>query len=146
VERFRPAVRLNGIAANGRRIFAAQCARCHRLGAEGQDIGPDLADARNQGKPWLLASILQPNLEIRPDFQTQLVQTQGGENMVGLVTDENPTTITLRRPGELDLVWPRSNIEVGEPQPWSLMPTGLENGLGLQQMADLLEYIATAQR
>ncbi len=146
LERFKPALRLTGIAANGRRTFAAQCARCHRLGSEGQDIGPDLAEARIQGKPRLLASILQPSLEVRPDFQTQLVQTQGGENLVGIITDENQTTITLRRPEGLDLVWPRSNVEVISPQPWSLMPTGLENGLTLQSMADLLEYIATVPR
>ena len=146
MERFKPALRLNGIAANGRRVFAATCARCHRLGNEGQSIGPDLIDSRLLGKEKLLSSILQPNLEPHPGYTTQFLQTRPGENLLGLVVDETETTVTLRRPDSIDMVWPRSNLETAQTLPWSLMPVGLEQGLGLQAMADLLEYIATVPR
>jgi len=55
--------------------------------------------------------------------------------------DENEATITLRQPGDVEVVWPRRNIQSIQPQIWSLMPDGMEQSLTLQAMADLLEYI-----
>jgi putative heme-binding domain-containing protein len=66
--------------------------------------------------------------------------------LIGLLTDENLTTITLRQPGGLDLVWPKTNVQSLQAQSWSLMPEGLEEGLTAENMADLLEYIMTTAR
>lgn len=146
VERFRGTARVNGLAVRGREIFRERCSSCHRLGGEGVRVGPDLAAGKLQGKERLLSAILEPNAQINPAYITSVVVTRRHENLIGIVEDENPTTITLRQAGGGELVWPRSNIETIEPQPWSLMPEGLEQGLAPESMADLLEYLMTAPR
>jgi putative heme-binding domain-containing protein len=79
---------------------------------------------------------------VRPDYLTYVVITKGGENLVGVVTDENATTITLRQANGNESVYPRTNIESMTPQAWSIMPEGFEERLSPQAMADLMEYVA----
>ncbi len=79
---------------------------------------------------------------MRSDYLTYVVLTKGGENLVGLMADENARTITLRQANGNQMVVPRANIESVYPQTWSIMPEGFEEKLSLQGMADLLEYLA----
>ena len=141
VEQFKASLRTTGVAARGRDIFRGRCAECHRLASEGSRLGPDLARAKLLGKEKLLSAILEPNLEITPGYATSVVETRGRDNLIGIVIDENEATITLRQPGDVEVVWPRRNIQSIQPQIWSLMPDGMEQGLTPQAMADLLEYI-----
>jgi putative heme-binding domain-containing protein len=64
--------------------------------------------------------------------------------LVGIKTDQGPSTFTLRQPGGIAKVWSMECVRSMETQPWSLMPEGLEQGMDTQDMADLLEYITTA--
>jgi putative heme-binding domain-containing protein len=146
LEQFKTAPRLNAVAARGRSIFRQRCTSCHHLGGEGFAVGPDLSVAKVKGKETLLISILQPSLEITPGYATVVVETRHGENLVGIIADENQATITLRQPRGVEFVWPRSNIQSIHPQPWSLMPEGLQQGLTAQNMADLLEYLMNESR
>jgi len=74
-----------------------------------------------------------------------VVETKGGESLLGIVTDDNPATITLSRPNKPPAVWPRANIQLLQAQPWSFMPEGLEAGLTTQDMADLLQHLVSGQ-
>jgi putative heme-binding domain-containing protein len=140
-ERFKPALAANGVAARGPQIFADRCARCHQFGGEGHAFGPELAGARIRGKEELLRAILVPGLEVEPGYVTQVIQTGAGENLVGLVFHESSSTITLRQPNGVEFVLPRTNIQSVQAQPWSMMPEGLEEGLTVEGMADLLDYL-----
>src|SRR5205085_11382888 len=144
LNQFKEVIRLRGTAAQGRDIFRARCASCHRLGSEGVPLGPDLAPVKLRGKANMLAAVLQPNLEISPGYSTQVIETRHGENLVGIVKDNNTNTITLTQWTGAEVVWPRANINSIQPQQWSLMPEGLEQGLTPQAMADLLEYVMTS--
>ncbi len=146
IEQFRPALRLHGTPANGRTIFTARCSSCHQIGGvAGESFGPDLIVARTSSKERLLAAIVEPHAEISPEFATTVIETEESENLVGIKTDENPLTITLRQ-ANTSAVWPRSNVRFDEPQFWSMMPDGLEQGLSVQEMADLLDYLLTGAR
>jgi putative heme-binding domain-containing protein len=109
-------------------------------------VGPDLAEWKRLGKEKMLLSILEPNNEVRKQYETSTILTRDGENLVGLVTDENLATIALRRPNREEIVLPRTNIETIETHPWSLMPEGLQEGLTVQALADLLDYIMVTPR
>ena len=141
VQRFRPALSLKGAAARGGRSFFARCAACHQRGGATQAIGPDLASAKIYGRERVLTAILEPNVDVRPDYLTYVVETAEGESLIGLLRDQNPATITLQALNGAQVVLPRANISYLQAQPWSLMPEGLEDGLTPQGMADLLEYI-----
>jgi putative heme-binding domain-containing protein len=146
VEQFKGALQMRGAAARGREIFRARCAACHRAGGEGLRFGPDMAGAKVLGKDGILEAIIEPSVRMSPANTTYVIQTRRGENLLGLIEDNDPTTITLGQPGGARLVWPRLNIQSIEPQSWSLMPEGLEQGMTIQAMADLLEYLMTVPR
>jgi putative membrane-bound dehydrogenase-like protein len=142
LESFSPALRLAGDANNGRQIYQARCANCHRVGDNGRSFGPDLAEMRVMGKEKLLSAIIEPNAELHAPYLTYVIETKSGQLRPGLVPHQNLKTIILSPPGGEDIVLPRSNIQDMQPKPWSLMPEGLEAGLTPKTMADVLEYIA----
>jgi len=141
VAQFKEALRSSGGAARGREIFLARCSSCHGLGRDDFRCGPDLAPARLKGREKLLRDILQPSAEIAPDYVTYVLESRRRENLMGIVSDENSTVITLRQPDGIEIVWPRLNIEALQAQPWSLMPEGLEQTLTVPAMTDLLDYL-----
>lgn len=143
MQRFTPALGLKGTADRGQETFTARCAACHRLAGQGQGLGPDLLEARIAGKGKLLAAILEPNADVRPSGAACVVDTAGGEVLIGVLLNQNPTTIALGQPNGVPTVIPRSNLLSVQTQTWSFMPTGLEEGLSPQDMADLLEYVMT---
>ena len=144
MEKFKPALSVVGNAGNGRQIFTARCAQCHQFGAGGQGFGPDLTGAKTRGKQQLLEALLEPNASLVPGYAARVIETQMSQNQIGLVTDENAATLTLREPGAGRAVWPRLNVASIQVEPWSFMPIGLEQGLSSQDIADLLEFLATA--
>ncbi len=143
---YRSALRLHGNAAAGRGTFGSRCASCHQVsGVTGDSLGPDLTLARTFTKERLLSAIIEPHAEVSPEFGTSVIETEEGENLVGIKTDENPLSLTIRQTSGSS-VWPRSNVRSDQPQSWSLMPEGLEQGLSTQDMADLLEYLQTGTK
>jgi putative heme-binding domain-containing protein len=144
VQQFGPALKLKGDAGRGREVFRVRCSACHSVIAGAPPLGPNLANSRELGKEKILTKMLEPNMRLsNPAFTPQVVETRAGESILGIVTDENATTIALRQPNGAAQVWPKSNIQSVWPQPWTLMPDGLEAGLTTQAVADLLEYVVT---
>ena len=143
VERFKPALTLPGAMDRGRQIFLQRCISCHGTPGEppGASLGPSLLRARTLTRPELMSKIIEPNVSVRPDYPTQVVVTKEGENMVGIVSDENRWTLSLAQVDKDKLVWPQLNISAILPQSWSLMPDGLDQGMAAQDMADLMEYV-----
>ena len=146
VDQFKPAVNQSGNPGRGRAIFAARCADCHRLENVGQPLGPDLVGAKVKGKQQLLEAIVEPGARIVPGYETSIVQTFEGENLVGVKADDTSVSLTLLQPRGENVVVPRLNVSAVHTPVWSLMPAGLERGLALQDMADLLEYLMTVSQ
>ena len=146
MEQFKQALRLPAFAERGRATFTARCSNCHRLEGTGRELGPNLAAAKVLGKEKLLSAILEPSAAIEPGYETSVVPTFEGQNLVGIKTDDNLTTITLRQPRGESVVYPHLNVRNVYAQPWSLMPAGLERGLTSQDLADLLEYLMTVEK
>ncbi len=144
VNSFMPALQLKGNAAPGREIFIARCATCHRLGGAGFVLGPDLASVKSSGKETMLINILDPNREVLPNFMSYVIETKTGDSFIGLIANETATSVTLRQAGGAEATVLRSNIQSIQNQGQSAMPEGLEAGLTPQDMANLLEYVATA--
>ncbi|MEO6034965.1 MAG: c-type cytochrome, partial [Verrucomicrobiota bacterium] len=139
---FQPALLMAGNAANGKGIFQDRCASCHRLENGGSAVGPDLVTAKNSGKEKMLMNILDPNREVTPNYKAFEIETSTEESSIGLIVNETATSVTLRQAFGKESVILRSQIKKIRGQNQSLMPEGLEAGLKLQDMADLLEYIS----
>ncbi len=139
-----PAIDRAGSAERGNRLFRDRCASCHRAGAEGHAVGPDLVTVRTAGKARLLASIVQPHQEVAPQYIAFAVETADGETHSALIARETPTQLTLRLGGGQELTLERRAVRSMRSSGQSLMPEGLLSGLSVESAADLLEFVAQA--
>ncbi len=144
VKAFLPALQLGGNPDNGKKIYQERCATCHRIGSQGQAVGPDLVTVKTAGKETLLVNILDPNREVAPKYLNYTVETKSDESFSGVIVSESPSGITLRGPNGTEMSVLRSQIGGMRASGQSLMPEGLEVGLTPQDMADLIEYLGVA--
>jgi putative heme-binding domain-containing protein len=145
VNQFMPALNLSGDFNHGKQIYEKLCISCHRLGGEGNALGPDLVTVQATGKEKMLGNILDPNREVAPQFQAFEVELKDGDSIIGLIANENANSVTVRQAFGKQEIVPRSNIKRIRNQNQSLMPEGLEAGMKMQDMADLLEFVSKAK-
>ena len=141
VEKFKPAVTLKGVASSGKTIYLQRCANCHRLTKQGYAVGPDLETVASSGVETLLGNILDPNREVASRYASYSIETIDGEEYAGVIAAESVGTVTLRTAGGIEKSVPRARLKKMQSDGRSLMPDGLEEGLSMQDMADLLAYI-----
>lgn len=141
IEKYWPAVRMKGSVEKGKQVFRDSCGKCHRVGNEGFEVGPDLKSLSTRGKEDLLRQILDPNAYVAAGYEEYAVETTGGGMVTGIVARETATSVTLRRSlGEEDTIL-RNRIATLRMLNVSQMPEDLEKNLTLQDMADLLQYL-----
>lgn len=138
---FRPALALTGRPARGAGIASRLCLACHSLQGQGQRVGPDLTGASGRSPETLLQDILDPNAQVAPDYAAYEILPKTGDPVVGLIASETAQRWTLRHPGSPDSSWTRSEIREIRATGRSLMPEGLEEGLQLQDLADLIAFL-----
>ena len=92
-------------------------------------------------KDDLLIAILDPSREVAPDGLGVVVATSQAQTFTGLLAEETPAAVRLRRAEGLDDIIPRDEIEALRPTGRSLMPDGLEQVLALQDVADLIAFL-----
>lgn len=141
VQRYRPALALEGDASRGRAVFAEACAACHRLDDQGVDIGPNLLGTIRHGKDGLLIAILDPNRQVDPAYLFYEIETRSGDTVLGAITAETSTSLSITQAFGESRDIARSQIVRMQNRGTSMMPEGLESAISPQQMADLLEYL-----
>ncbi len=139
---------LRGDTARGRLIFtanaAAQCKSCHKAGDVGETVGPDLTKiGAKYNKLALLDQILEPSKTIEPQYTTYLLETKDGRVLNGLAVERTKDRVTLKDAQGKTIEVSSVEIDRLVPQPRSLMPELLLRDLTAQQVADLLEFLAT---
>ena len=130
-----------GDPARGRQLFDKHCATCHRLYAEGQQLGPDLTYANRKDREYLLASIVDPSAVIRKEFVSYNVQVLDGRLLTGLIAEQSPSSVTLVGAKGERVTISRSDIEAIHVSNVSLMPENLLKGLNPQEVRDLFGYL-----
>jgi putative membrane-bound dehydrogenase-like protein len=138
---YRQALSLTPDLENGHRIYQKVCAACHRHGQEGVAIGPDMAAFVSHAPDKLLTNILDPNIDIQPGYQAFLCSLSSGEQLYGVVTQENATSLSIKGKDGMERTILRSEIEAMKGTNISFMPEGLEEAITVQQMADLLAFL-----
>src|SRR5439155_9803161 len=142
---FEPALKLTGDAAKGKAIFEKSCAACHQLGGVGYAVGPDLSALTDKSANYLLVATIDPNAAVEGRFVAYQLQTIDDETYVGLLADENASGLTVLQPNGIHEAVPRSQIKSLSSSKLSLMPEGLEQGMSVQDVADLIGFIQQAK-
>ncbi len=140
-EQLKSVVSLPAVPKNGKELFKAQCASCHRLEREGFNVGPDLFGIRNQSKEATLLHILVPGYEVLSGFSGYDIETNEGLLLSGLIVSETETSITLRMAQGIEETIRRDGIETLKVSALSLMPDGFEQTMSRQDLADLLAFL-----
>jgi putative heme-binding domain-containing protein len=146
INEYLPALALAGHADKGREIYRQRCVSCHRSSGEGFAVGPDFVTIKTAGKEKTLVNILDPNREVAPQYVSYVVDTKAGDTLTGLLVGETAASLTVRQPFGNDTTLLRADVKRIASQNLSLMPEGIEAGMTKQDLADLLEYIATADK
>ena len=141
VGEYRDVLKMAGDEKSGKKVFDANCAKCHMPRAQGGRVGPDLSGVNNKTKEELLTSILNPSYAIEPHYVHYIVTTKDGQIHDGVIASETPGSITLRGGTENDETILRTNIAEVRASNVSLMPEGLEQQMSRQDIADVIAYL-----
>lgn len=133
-----------GNVDNGARLFAAQCASCHRVAGRGGRIGPDLTRigvARSRAA--LTREIRTPSEWIPPAFETVTVVTKDGQRIRGIKKNEDVFSIQVMDLRERIQGYLKSTLQEVLYEKNSLMPTFGAARLNDSDLNDLVGYLMT---
>jgi putative heme-binding domain-containing protein len=126
----------------GKLVFNTYCSSCHKYGAGGGAVGPDLNGIKNKfDKVSLLDAIVNPSAAIVFGYEPWLINVKGGESLYGFITSENVNTVVLKDVAGGSHTVAVANIVKKEKQRSSLMPDPATNQMTEQQLADVVGYL-----
>ena len=145
-QQYAPALKQKASIDAGAAVFNRTCAQCHKIEGHGHELGPDISDVRNRSVEALLYDILDPNLKVEPRFIDYAVATEDGRVFNGLMVTETDEAVVLGQAEGKQQVIARSEIGAIRASGKSLMPEGVEKDITVQQMADLLAFLKSAEK
>jgi putative heme-binding domain-containing protein len=133
----------SGSAERGAAVYQkAKCASCHRFGAAGTSIGPDLsAVAKRFTRKELLESVLFPSHIISDQYAARRVLTASGHVYNGLVTKKVDGSLMVKDSDLTEHQVAEEDIDEIQPSKVSLMPSGLLDSLTAEEIRDLFAYM-----
>jgi quinoprotein glucose dehydrogenase len=139
-----------GDAERGRQIFfekaEVNCVRCHRIGPDGGEVGPELTKiGEEKARDYLLQAIVDPNAAIAKGFESVMLVLDDGRVLSGVLRDESETQVRLiTAEGDLKTI-AKDSIEqraVGK----SAMPEDLTKKLSKSELRDLVEFLSRRKK
>ncbi|MFH1300176.1 MAG: hypothetical protein ABIK07_03875, partial [Planctomycetota bacterium] len=125
-------------------LLAANCLKCHRIGATGAQVGPDLTSV---GKRFdsraILESIIAPSKVMDEKYLYTVYILTSGKIVTGRPVGVSKTTITVETDPIRQTTVPvlRDDIEEAVLSKTSPMPASLINVLTQEEILDLLAYL-----
>jgi putative heme-binding domain-containing protein len=138
-----------GDAGRGRRIFFGEkvaCYHCHTIGNQGGHVGPDLTavGAIRSGHD-ILEAIVFPSASFVRSFEPVVILTKSGKSYNGLVKKDSADEVVLATGPKEEARIAKDEIEEMRPSTVSVMPSGLDQQLSPQDLADLLAFLKNAK-
>ena len=133
-----------GNVENGGRLFAAQCANCHRVAGRGGRIGPDLTRiGAARSRAALSREIRNPSEWIPTVYETVTVVTKDGQRIRGVKKNEDLFSIQIMDMRERIQGYLKSNLQEVIFEKSSLMPVFAPGRLNDSDLNDLVGYLST---
>ena len=131
-------------ADEGRQVYDKLCAQCHKFGAIGKEVGPDLTTVTSRlKKKDIVESILWPSKTISDQYEMALIQTKTGDVISGMVQRENAQAVfmvTAEAPDKPIRVL-KAQIAERKKSTVSIMPEGLVDTLGIGPVSSLVTFL-----
>lgn len=129
----------------GRRVFMrTSCINCHAHNGRGAKTGPDLSSVSgSMSVERLLESILLPSKEIGPLYVPYRILTVDGQVLTGLKLDGSGAGEFMRFQGAdgNEFKVAMNDIDVQQPVAQSIMPSGLQESMSLDEFKDLIAFL-----
>jgi putative membrane-bound dehydrogenase-like protein len=139
-------VQMQGDAAAGKINFEKSCSSCHRVGATGTDIGPELTTINKKfDKVALLDAIINPNAAIVFGYEPWLVNTTDGESVFGFLVADNKQTVVIKDIAGRKHVIEQAKISSKKKQDAGLMADPAAMGLSEKNLADIAAFLLSAK-
>jgi len=132
---------------NGRFVFfhpmLGNCSMCHQIEGIGRTGGPDLSSIGEMDERHILASVLNPAIEVAPQYQPWLIHTTDGRKLYTFQLGERGGTHWYSDIGGNVIELKIEQIESREQIGGTMMPQGLFDRLSDAQVRDLVAYLAS---
>ncbi len=142
-------VKKNGDAAQGRAIFGEKgtCIKCHKVAGAGKDVGPDLSEIGSKlTREAMFVAILDPSAGISHNYESYQAILVDGTLFSGLKVSETDDAVTLRSAEGIERAIPRDDIDELIKQKISLMPADLQKLMTVDELVDVVAYLATLKK
>ncbi len=141
IEELKSAFAKTGNVENGKKMFVAHCAKCHKHGTEGTTIGPDLTGFGVHPKEELTIAILDPSRSVEGNFKLYRVTTTDDRTLLGILGAQTATTTEIIDAEAKKHVLAKTDIVTIKETDKSLMPEGFEKIMKPEELTDLLEFL-----
>jgi putative heme-binding domain-containing protein len=139
-----PPFAASGDAARGSQIFTAQCAECHRVGAVGGTLGPELTRiAEMRSREAVELAMRDPNASVAPGFRAVTLVTRRGERVEGVAKNEDAFSIQVATLDERLRAFRKSELAELTRETESLMPVFGPERLSATDFADVVAFLGT---
>jgi len=119
------------------------CTTCHAIGGAGGRIGPDLSSlGTSSPAETIIRSILYPSASIKEGYDLKRVLKKDGSEMMGYLASDGASDIVIRDVTGKEVSIAKSQVELMEKVPGSLMPPGLTASLDQQEFIDLIGFLS----
>ena len=144
ITRYRAALNSKADPVKGKVIYQKNCIVCHKLGDQGNEVGPSLGSITGKPDESVLMDILDPNGKIEPEYKLYLISAAGGKAYAGVLASESPTSVTLKRvDGGTDVIL-RKDIASMKASELSLMPANFHTQINPQDATNLIAFLRMA--
>lgn len=140
-----PLTSLPGDAARGQGLVEGKgaCLSCHRIGASGSRVGPDLSDVgRFRRRIELERAIVNPGADVRPENRSFRVVTRDGATTVGRLLNHDTFAVLLMDDRERLRSFAKADLRTWAFVLDSSMPS-YRDILSAGELADVVRYLAS---
>jgi putative heme-binding domain-containing protein len=136
----------SGNVDKGKVVFVTYCTSCHRVNNDGVKFGPELTQIGSKlSKDGLFRAIIFPDDGISYGYESYLIHTKDGSQVLGIVSSETTAEVDVQQPGGTSVKLKTEDIFKKEKSDRSIMPA-LASSMSKQQLIDLVEYLSSLKK
>ena len=138
--------KLPGDPASGEKLFWGRgaCGQCHRVNNRGGRLGPDLTrSGRGRTPQYLRESVVSPDADLTPGYDTITVVTKDGRKIVGAQRGYDNFSAQLMDAKDNYHSFLKSEVASIQREEKSLMPGGYGKMFSKSELDDLVAYLSS---